>query len=66
MTNFTPTTELIVKGGTDYIMKNKFEILDQPYDNSCQEGVDAGGTRRFRTHRNFTHPIQTMVSGHKQ
>ena len=66
MTNLIPTAELIVKGGTDYIMKNKFEILDHPYDQNSVEGVDAGGARRFRTHRNFTHPIQTMVSGHRK
>ena len=64
MTNFILIAELIVKGGTDYIMKNKFEILEQPKDKGHQEG--AGGTRLFRTLRNFTHPIQTMVSGHNQ
>ena len=55
---------MIVKGGTDYIMKNKFEILEQPTDKGHQE--EGGGSRRFRTHRNFTHPIQSMVSRHKR
>ena len=49
-----------MKGGTDYIMTNKFEILETPI---VKEGddVDARLSRWFRTHRKFTHPIQTMV-----
>ena len=66
LTIFIPIAELIVKGGTDYIMKNKFEILEQPKDESDQEGVNAGGSRRIRTHRHFAHPIQMMVSSRNQ
>ena len=43
-------------------MKNKFEILEQPDHKEDQDEVDAGRFRWFQTHRNFTHPIQTMVS----
>ena len=63
MTIFIPIAELIMKGGTDYVMKNKFEILEQAKDKTDEaEVVDTGGSRRFRTHSHFIHPIQTMVS----
>lgn len=53
--------EETVQKGRDYIMQNKFELLEQP-DVSDHQTEDDGGTRIFRTRVKITHPVQAMVS----
>ena len=53
-----------VQKGRDYIMQNKFELLEQP-DVSDHQMEDAeGDTRIFRTRVKITHPVQAMVSSY--
>ena len=56
-----------VQRGRDYIMKNKFELLEEPDVGGQQTYVDQDShqlttTRIFRTHVKTTHPVQVMVS----
>ena len=50
-----------VQKGRDYIMQNKFELLELP-DVSDYRSEDEVGTRIFRTRVKITHPVQAMVS----
>ena len=52
-----------VQKGRDYIMSNKFELLEEPDVSAYQRDVGDGRqtTRIFRTINNITHPVQAMV-----
>ena len=59
--NDTFFVEESVQKGRDYIMQNKFELLEQP-EVSDHRRENEVGTRIFRTRVKIAHPVQAMVS----
>lgn len=53
-----------VQKGRDYIMSNKFELLEELNISAYQRDVEDGheAVRIFQTINNVTHPVQAMVS----